>query len=192
MLFLCIGVYLAMGAQICLVYEAGYPLLNTALPLHICGMAGLLTAPVLYTNIKPLRAFYGFIGMPGALMALLFPAVMQSGRQSLMNAAFFTLHALIVICGGIAIFKKPCLRPRDAFLGYGAGVVFAFFVFGFNRFFHTNYLFLAFAPKGTPLEWIFRWGQAVYVLLLCLIAFLVVCIEALGLSFLSKSCIIKS
>jgi len=192
MFFLCILVYLAMGTQIYLVIEAGYPLLNTALPLHICGMAGILTAPVLYTNLKPLRAFYGFIGMPGALMALIFPAVMQSEQQGLMNAAFYTLHGLIVVCGVIAIFKKPRLSPRDAFLSYGLGVAFAFFVFGFNCFFHTNYLFLAFPPFGTPLEWLFKRGQAAYILSLLLLAFAVVCIEALGLSFISKSCIMKS
>ena len=192
MLFICIGVYLAMGTQIYLVYEAGYPLLNTALPLHICGLAGLLTAPMLYTDCRALRAFYGFIGLPGALMALLFPAVMQSGRQGLMDAAFYLLHGLVALCGWLAIFKKPRLRPRDAFLGYGVALLLAAAVYLANMALDTNYMFLRFAPKGTPLEWLAAHGQAAYFALLSGIAFVIVCIEATGLSFIGKSCIIKS
>ncbi len=192
MFFLCAGVYISMGIQIYLVFEAGYPLVNTALPLHICGMCGLLTFPMLYTNWRPLRAFYGFIGLPGAVMALCFPAVMASPHDMLMKAAFFLLHGLIVMAGSMAIFRRPRLRPKDAYLGYGIGVLFAGMVYMLNLVLSTNYMFLRFAPKGTPLEWMAQWGQGIYLLFLFGGALAMVSLMAVGLSFIYKSCIIRS
>lgn len=171
-------VYSCMLTQIILAYNAGANLLYTALPLHICGMMGLLTAPMLFSNIWMLQEFYVYIGVPGALLALCFPSVMRSEHQSLMDMAFYSLHALIVVAGVVSFYKYRYLRPRTAIVVFFLSVAFMVIVYAMNMLLNTNYMFLRAAPQNTPLEMFYNQGETFYLGSLMLIAALLLTLEA--------------
>ena len=169
---LSLGILLSMATQLLLLADVGQFHIGTALPLHLCAMTGLLTVPML---LRPSRALYDFslfLGTPCALLALCFPAIAHSRHPLLMASAFFRLHALI-LCGPLFLrlrgFPWPS-DPRPVFLTANGYLL---LVAAFNRLFHTNYMFLALPPAGTPLAWLARRGGVGYLCSLALLAMLV-------------------
>lgn len=164
---------LSMGTQLWLLHMDGLLSLETGLPLHLCGLFGVLSIPLLWRAPDWLYEVDVFLAAPAAAITLLFPAVIQSSQPFWMTFAFQQLHALVALTPMlIHRMGKPLPRdPRRALvLGNGYLVLVALF----NRVFGTNYLFLRAVPRGTPLQLLFMRGGAFYVCaleMLCMLVF---------------------
>ncbi len=176
---ICSGILFSMGTQLWILWGEGKLSLETAVPLHLCSMTGLLTLPMLLcfrfvpACSKSLFAFSTLLGAPCALMALCFPAIMETGHPMLMASAFFRLHVLI-LCAPLLLRGQGFALPTDP---QGVMLFANFYLLGvtvFNRFFHTNYLFLYRPPYGTPLAFLAAQGSTVYALSLEMGALLLV------------------
>jgi len=154
---------------------------DTALPLHLCSLMGALSLPMLLTRHPLLLNASLFAGVPGALLALIFPAVLETRFPRVTEAAFFALHAALVCAPLLPMAAGWRPRPSGAAMAFllllmaGAAAQLA------NDLTGSNYLFLAGPVDGTPLMWLSRWGLPVYRLLLALLAGLVLAAEALVL-----------
>lgn len=146
-----------------------------ALPLHLCGISALAALAVAWGARGTALDFLWYLGMPGALLALLFPAPALSRWQTLLNASYVATHALILVIPLLAMRRGDWPRRGRAaemmILLQGVALL-AFFV---NRALGTDFLFLMAPPAGTPLIGVFRAGYAQYLialqalmLLLCL------------------------
>lgn len=146
-----------------------------ALPLHLCSLSALAALTVALGAWGLALDFLWYLGMPGALLALLFPAPAASRWQTLLNTSYVVTHALIL---AIPLRAMRCgARPRrgraaDMMILLQAVALCAFFV---NRALGTDFLFLMAPPAGTPLIAAFRRGRLAYLfslqaimLLLCL------------------------
>ena len=90
-----------------------------------------------------------------------------------MNFAFFQLHVLLALLP-LHWHQTEKPLPADPRRTMVAGSGYLLFICGINRVFGTNYLFLRSAPLGTPLYWLQKHGQTVYLcalVMLCMTAF---------------------
>lgn len=168
-----LGLLLSMGLQLALLAADGLFSLETALPLHLCGLFGVLSIPLLWYASQPLYEASAFLAGPAAFLTLFFPAVIDCSHPRLMAFAFSQLHVLVALTPVfLARTGKPLpLHPRRTLI-LGSGYL--LFICAFNRAFQTNYLFLQAAPANTPLFWLLSHGQTVYILsllMLCMTAF---------------------
>lgn len=162
------GTLLAMAVQEAVLLGSGQLTLATGLPLHLCSLMGVLTLPMLLTRHEWLLHTALYAGVPGAALALVFPAVLETPWPWLTAAAFHVMHACIAAAPALPISMG--WRPRTvgalqaglilACAGCAAMIV--------NRLTGGNYLFLSGAVAGTPLAWLAKWGTGWYrVLLAC-------------------------
>lgn len=157
------GLIASMLTQEALLWADGMLNLQTGLPLHLCGLAGVLSIPLLYrARGGAVHGLIAYLAAPAAAAVLFFPAVMQCSHPMLMGLAFFRLHVLVALVPFLLWrMQKPLpVNPRGA-LVLGNGYLLA--VEGVNTLLHTNYLFLRAAPAGTPLAWLMGRGKGVYV-----------------------------
>lgn len=155
------GLALSMLSQLWLLRLDGLLSLATGLPLHLCGMMGVLSVPMLVFSPRWLCRFALLLGAPCAFLALCFPAVIASSAPITMSLAFNRLHALI-LCAAFLCNAKEKPSPRDARASFLVGNGYLVLVAALNRVLNTNYLFLRAPPLGTPLEWFFARGNAFY------------------------------
>lgn len=178
---LALVIYGAMAVQEGVLFLSGMLTWDTALPLHLCSLMGVLSLPVLLTRRPLLLNASLFVGVPGALLALIFPAVLETRWPRVTQLAFYALHAALV-CASLLPMAAGW-RPRPS----GAAMAFLFLLTAgaaagiANALTGGNYLFLAGPVEGTPLMWLGRWGLPVYRLLLAGAAGLVLTAEALAL-----------
>lgn len=176
----------AMGTQELILLRAGLLTWQTGLPLHLCSLMGVLALPALLLRRPMLLNAALFAGVPGALLALLFPAVLNTPWPGLTSLAFHTLHAGLVCVPllPMALGWRPDARGAAGawvfLLGAAAAAGLA------NRLTGGNYLFLAGPVAGTPLMLLARWGGTAYRLLLIALATLVLAGEAWALGALRK------
>lgn len=159
---------ISMGTQLFLLHMDGLLTVETALPLHLCSLFGILSIFLLWHAPAWLYEMQMFLAAPAAFLTLFFPAVIRCSHPLLMKAAFYRLHVLLAL---MPLFHfstgKPLpTDPRRALL-LGSGYLLA--ISAFNRAFCTNYLFLRAAPVGTPLALFFERGIPFY---LCALAML--------------------
>ncbi len=143
---------------------------KNALPLHLCGLSALAALAVALGARGWALDFLWYPGMPGALLALLFPAPAASRYQALLDASYVATHALILAVPLRALRLGARPRPgraADMLLLMQGMALAAFFV---NRALGTDYLFLMGPPPGTPLTRAYALGYPAY--LLCLQALL--------------------
>lgn len=133
-----------------------------AVPLHLCSMAAL-TAVVLALRPRVyLLDFLWYLGMPGAALALLFPAPAVSRFQALMTCSYVVTHALILLIP--AYLMVLGMRPG----AYASGKMLltlnalALLAAAVNGALGTDFLFLSAPAAGTPLEAIYALGMPVY------------------------------
>lgn len=134
-----------------------------AIPLHLCSVSALLAAVLAFASVPGAVDFLWLLGMPGAVLALVFPAPAVSRWQTLFSACYVLTHALIVLIGLSAIAAGELPRAGRAprtLIALQALALTAFFV---NRALETDFLFLAAPPAGTPLEGVYRAGYGVYI-----------------------------
>ncbi|MCL2812659.1 MAG: TIGR02206 family membrane protein [Clostridia bacterium] len=151
-----------MATTITLTILDNKDLLRTLLPLHLCSLSAFLTLYLLATGNTACFHFCWYLGMPGAALALIFPAVEPSSWPNLMNTAFMLTHALVAFAPLLlwAQGRKPSPQAAGGvLLAGGAFFALTFFV---NNLIHANYMFLLKAPPGTPLAWMESLGRAGY------------------------------
>lgn len=137
--------------------------IQEAVPLHLCSVSALAAAMLAFVPAPGIVDFLWLLGMPGAVLALVFPAPAVSRWQTLFTACYVLTHALIVLIGLSALAMREWPRagrvPR-MLTALQALAVTAFFA---NRALGTDFLFLAAPPGGTPLEWIYRADYGLYI-----------------------------
>lgn len=177
---------LCMSTQIFLLWKMGLAGVGTVLPLHLCSFMGVLTPFMLLTRSIGLLEFTLYLGVPGALAALIFPAVMPSPWPLMMEGAFFSMHALIVLAPFLRMANG--VRPRPLALGrvFLWGNILLLMVMGVNSIFKTNYFFLRNAPTGTPLYMLQNLGQAAYISILEIIALVLLKLETVAFNRVAK------
>ena len=140
-----------------------------AVPLHLCSISSIVCVAAAFDHRQFFLDFLWYLGMPGAALALVFPAPALCRRQMLLDVSYTLTHALILVIPAclIAFGMRPgtgkTARMLLALLGIAALAGAA------NRLLGTNFLFLAAPAAGTPLEWIHALGRAPYLLTLFLL-----------------------
>lgn len=113
-----------------------------AIPLHLCSVSALLAAVLSFKKSPAILDFLWYLGMPGAVLALIFPAPASSVMQPLFTAGYVVTHALIaaIPLTAFAMGEEPrqgnCADAADGAAGPCADGVFCqpcarneFFVF---------------------------------------------------------------
>lgn len=164
----------SMAAQLLLLHMDGLLTLETALPLHLCSLFGILSIFLLWHTPAWLYEMQMLLAAPAAFVTLFFPAVIRCSHPVLMNLSFYRLHVLLALMPLYHFSKQKPLPvdPRRTLL-FGSGYVLA--VSAFNRAFHTNYLFLRAAPIGTPLAFFMEKGLVFYLCALIMLCMPVMC-----------------
>lgn len=141
-----------LAKDLCLLVQGAFGV--GYLPLHLCGLAVFFTLAHAIRPGQTLGDFLYSTCMPGAAFALAFPDWTDYPPFAYHSVVAFTVHALLVayplmqLCGGD-------LRPDAARLKRCLAIllVLALPIYGFNRAFGTNYMFLCRPAPGSPLEW---------------------------------------
>ena len=133
----------------------------TYLPLHLCSINIILIAVHAWRPSKTLDNFLYTFCLPAAVIALCCPTWTKLPPVNFMLLHSFTIHMLLAaypLMLTVGSDIRPRLRevPKCLLLL----VCLAIPIYGFNRLFGTNFMFLMSAPKGTPLVWFARhWGS---------------------------------
>lgn len=124
---------------------------SSSLPLELCSIASLLAGIMLLTKSKFLVEVIYFIGIGGALQAIITPEL-YFGFPQFRYIQFFTDHALLILAPLLMIwlyhFKITFKSLIKAFLTIN---IIATVVFVFNYFLDANYMFLSAKPNSASL-----------------------------------------
>lgn len=174
-----LGIYGCMAGQLILLWRDGQLTVHYALPLHLCSFTGVLMLPMLLSQRQLLWEFCFYLGVPGALLALIFPSIVTSSWQDAMDFCFITLHCLIVIAPFLPLCLGKYPRPKGVVPVFLCANVFMALVMLVNSILNTNYLFLSIAPEGTPLALLHQAGLGWYLIGLDVIVLLILCAQGL-------------
>lgn len=120
------------------------------MPLHVCGVAVLLTAwTLLFRNERTFEVIY-FWGLVGAANAVITPGGIGVGFPQYRFFQYFIAHSGIVtgvLFATWGLGMRPTLRGMFRAFGYLA--VFAAFVGAVNAVLGSNFMWLSAAPPGT-------------------------------------------
>ena len=123
------------------------------LPLHLCSINIILIAFHALRGGKVLGNYLYTVGIPGALVALLFPTWNRLPAINLMCIHSFTVHIQLV-CYPLMLFFggdiRPDIRKVPACLLLLGGL--ALVALGCNLLLDTNFMFLMYAGAGNPLK----------------------------------------
>ena len=127
-------------------FDAGY------LPFHLCGISILLIGFDLIKQTKTVRNFLYYIGIPGAMLALLFPNWTALPCVNFFHIHSFIVHLLLVMYPVILVTSgevKPNIRtmPKCVLLLIGLAIP----AYILNLIFDTNFMFLMSPETGNPL-----------------------------------------
>jgi hypothetical integral membrane protein (TIGR02206 family) len=125
------------------------------LPFYLCGFAMfLILADAFFPNRFLLDVLYGLC-LPGTIGALLFPDWTIQQPFCFISAQSFVFHALLA---AYIIFQLACGRRPHPLCGFVSCAVFLLFLAPLTKildgFWGTNFLFLEYPPKGSPLVWV--------------------------------------
>lgn len=151
-------------------------------PLHTCNMCEYIslafTLAPRRSRVADLHAEVLFtLGLPGALMALLFPGWSYCDPLTLPVFCGFMEHSLIVAFV-LATLLGGDLRPRmrNAWMGMAFVVAYFAVMYPFNQHFSTNFAFISAPAANSPLSaWAASWGNPGY-LIPYAIAFVTACL----------------
>lgn len=129
------------------------------LPLHLCGMMIFVEAFAVFGKRVALKEFAYACGLPGAAMALLTPEPSNYPFWNIQYLESIFVHALLALVPllWIADGFRPNIRALPKNLLIMAGL--AAFCFGLNFLLggDSNYMFVHYAPAGTPIEIFDKW-----------------------------------
>lgn len=178
------GAYTAMLVQEGILLAAGKLTWRNGLPLHLCSLMGLLCLPMLLSRKTLLWQLSLYLGLPGALLALIFPAVVETPWPRLTEFAFCAMHCCVLLSPLLPL----CLGERPTAVGVlwalGALMLMGCTALTANALTGGNYLFL----NGSPIPWMNRWGLAAWRVMQACAALLVL----LGEGVLVRICQSKS
>ena len=128
------------------------------LPLHLCGLAVYLS---LFNALRPgkikMEILYSLC-MPGAAMALLFPAWTAFPMLSIVTLQNFLIHILL-FAYPLMLVTSGRFTPDYKRLVWCLAFLLAVSppIYLFNRAYGTNYMFLNIPSRGSPLELFASW-----------------------------------
>lgn len=151
-------------------------------PLHTCNMCEYVSLAFALTprhrRIADLWTEVMFVlGLPGALMALLFPGWSYCVPTTWPVVCGFSEHALLVAFVVMTLLGGD-LRPRlrNAWMGMAFTVAYFAVMYPFNLALHTNFAFLQTPAANSPLQsWAASWGTPGYLIPYALV-FVGVCV----------------
>ena len=173
-------IWAAMLTQEIILLGAGLLNWRTGLPLHLCSLTGLITLPALATENRTLWQMTVYLGMPGALLALLFPSVVETPWPQLTALAFHTMHALVFLTPLLPLGLGWQPDAAGALRSWLAVMVLGLGVLAVNALLGSNYLFLGWPVEGTPLTALATRGLGLYRLALAGICTGVIALEGLA------------
>lgn len=179
-------VYGAMAVQEGVLMAAGMLNWKTGLPLHLCSMMGVLTLPMLIGGLHLMWDLSLYLGLPGAVLALLFPAVLPTPWPMITKLSFYVLHAGLILAPlmSLSLGRRP--SPWGAAVAGCFLLVAGLAVMAVNERLDSNYLFVSWAVPGTPLEILARWGMRPYRMLLAGMCAAVLAAESAGVCILRR------
>lgn len=159
------------------IYVYGNPP-GVSLPLHLCGIAALLTAWVLWRKSYAAYEIAYFWGVAGSIPTLFSPDV-AAGFPHLAFFIFFSSHGMVVVGALYATFVYG-YRPRlqSIFKTFLATMVLVIMVTPLNLLLDANYMFLRVKPERvTLMDYLGPWPWYIPALVmiglgLCLIVYL--------------------
>lgn len=174
-------VYAAMAVQEGVLLATGLLTWQTGLPLHLCSMMGLLALPMLVSRSRFLRYLSLYLGLPGAALALIFPAVLTTPWPAVTELSFFALHVGLVLAPllPVSLGWKP--SPWGAAAAGGFLLAVGMVVIAVNDRLGSNYLFVSWAVPHTPLTALSQWGIAAYRGLLAGLCALLLTLEGISI-----------
>ena len=89
--------------------------IREAVPLHLCSVSALAAAALAFSPAPFVVDFLWLLGMPGAVLALVFPAPAVSRWQTAFTACYVLTHALIVLIGWPLRRFLPTARSERIF-----------------------------------------------------------------------------
>ena len=186
-----LAIYGAMAVQEGVLLASGMLAWQTGLPLHLCSMMGVLSLPMLLSGRRFLWHLSIYLGLPGAAMALLFPAVLPTPWPLVTELSFFALHAGLILAPLLPLCLGQRPSPMGAVTSGGFLLAVGVAVIALNDRLGSNYLFVSWAIPGTPLGMLARWGLTGYRLALAGLVALVLTAEAGAVRFAEKHSIAK-
>lgn len=135
-----------------------------AIPLHLCSISAIAALALAWGAGKWTLNFLWYLGMPGALLALLFPAPAVSRYQLLLNITYTVTHALILLIPACALASGMRVRRGQNMIMLLAIHLLAAAAYAANLYFGTDFMFLMAPPLGTPLCVPYRLGYGWYLL----------------------------
>lgn len=172
-----LGAWLSMLAQETVLLYSGLLTWQNALPLHLCSMLGLLSLPMLLSGSRMLWHASLYLGIPGALLALIFPAVMQTKAPEVTTISFYLLHIFLLLAPILPFSLGWQPSPRGAASAWMLLMLLGCVALAVNGLLGSNYLFLHAPLEGTPLMLLPRSSPALYALSLALLSLAVLLAE---------------
>lgn len=122
------------------------------LPFHLCGISVVLVTFSIFKRSKAVENFLYYIGVPGALLALLFPNWTVLPCLNFFHMHSFIVHMLLVLYPFLLVASgeiKPTLKdmPKCILLLVGMAIP----IYFINLAFDTNFMFLMEPETGNPL-----------------------------------------
>lgn len=150
-----------------------------SLPLHICGLAALLSAVMLLSRSYAIFELVYFWGLAGATQALLTPDLGSYSFPHYMYYKFFIFHSFIILAVLFMAFVEQ-YRPTSKSIGkvFAVTNIYAAFIAAVDYLTGGNYLYLCEKPQGgSLLDYLGPWPWyigtlEIVVLLSCLLCYL--------------------
>jgi hypothetical integral membrane protein (TIGR02206 family) len=122
------------------------------MPLHLCAVTEIACLFYAFKRDAVSREFMYWIGLPGALCALLFPDWLQIPLGNFQSIHSFGIHgamtifAVLLLAGGES---RP--KIKGAFWTLGLMTAFSIPLYFLNKIWNTNFFFLNYPSPGSPL-----------------------------------------
>ena len=131
--------------------------LSTSLPIHMCGITGILSGVMLIKNKQIGFEFIAMPGMAGAIHALLTP-LLNHGGDTYQVINYYVGHSGIIIVALYLAIVEGCRIRKNSWVSVFFIMQILFIIIGTaNWVFSANYMYLSKAPEvDNPLiigEW---------------------------------------
>lgn len=128
-----------------------------ALPLHLCGIASLVSGIIMFYPSQLGFEFLALLGVPGAIHSFLTPELAH-GENWIQVVEYYISHgSIILITLYLALFKNFKIREKSWITVFALSQVLIIFISLMNYLLESNYMYLCQRPNApNPLiigEW---------------------------------------